>query len=118
LFDDFSETLDPFTASMLDNISESTTNHTNSQSERQQQPTRSNSQVAIDFDSILQELKSVGQAHQSEQEATMIIENITANIKQEPQTNSQNQSTNSNDTGKLFSNKLVYSSSDIRLESR
>lgn len=101
MFDDFSETLDQFTASMLDNISESTTNHSNSQSNQQQQ-TNSNSQITVDFDSILQELKSVGQAHQSEQQTTMIVENITANIKQEPQTNSQNQSINSNETSRFF----------------
>jgi hypothetical protein len=71
---------------MLDNISESTTNHSNSQSnqQQQQQPTNSNSQITRDFDSILQELKSVGQAHQSDQQTTMFVENI----KQEPQTNS------------------------------
>ncbi|CAF4869214.1 unnamed protein product, partial [Rotaria sp. Silwood2] len=32
LFDDFPETLDQFTASMLDNINDSTANHSNSQS--------------------------------------------------------------------------------------
>jgi hypothetical protein len=77
---------------MLDNISESTTNHSNSQSNQQQQqqqpPTNSNSQITLDFYSILQELKSVGQAHQSDQQTTMFVENISANIKQEPQTNS------------------------------
>lgn len=107
LFDDFSETLDQFTASMIDNISESTTNHLNSQSNHHhhhhhQQQTNSNSQNTVDFNSILQELKSVGEAHQSEQQTTMIIENITTNIKQEPQTNSQNQSINSNETSKCF----------------
>jgi hypothetical protein len=89
LFDDFSETFDPFTVSMLDNISESTTttnDHLNTQSQEQQIKT-SNSQVTLDFDSILQELKSVGEAHQPEQQTTMIVENITANIKQEPQLN-------------------------------
>lgn len=73
---------------MLDNITEPTTDHSNTQSIQQQQPqqtTNSNSQISVDFDSILQELKSVGQAHQS---TTMIIENITTNIKQEIQTNS------------------------------
>ncbi|CAF3786501.1 unnamed protein product [Adineta steineri] len=105
LFDDFSETLDQFTVSMLDNISEATTNHSNSQSNQQhqqqqkQQQINSNSQIIPDFDSILQELKSVGQTHQSDhQQTTMIVENITANIKQEPQTISQNQSLNSNET--------------------
>ncbi|CAF1438248.1 unnamed protein product, partial [Adineta steineri] len=93
LFDDFSETFDPFTASMLDNISESTsTNHqTNSQSQHQQLIKNSQNQIILDFDSILQELKSVGEAHQPEQQTTMIVENITANIKQESQLN-----TNSN----------------------
>jgi hypothetical protein len=74
---------------MLDNISESTTttnDHLNTQSQEQQIKT-SNSQVTLDFDSILQELKSVGEAHQPEQQTTMIVENITANIKQEPQLN-------------------------------
>ena len=80
---------------MLDNISESTTNNrlTNSQSSR----SNSTSQVNLDFDSILQELKSVGEAHQPDQQTTMIVENITANIKQEPQLN-----TNSNNTGILI----------------
>lgn len=87
---------------MLDNIGDSSTNHSNSQPNQQQQQqnsqqTNSNSQIPVDFDSILQELKSVGQAHQSEQQTTMIVENITANIKQEPQTNSQNE------TSKFFS---------------
>ncbi len=100
LFDEFSETFDQFTASMIENISESTTNHLNSQSNhhhQQQQPTNTNSQIPVDFDSILQELKSVGEAHQSEQQTTMIVENITTNIKQE----SQNQSINSNETSRL-----------------
>ncbi len=72
---------------MLDNISETTTNHSNSQShhQQQQQPTNSNSQITVDFDSILQELKSVGEAHQPEQQTMMIVENITANMKQESQ---------------------------------
>jgi len=92
---------------MLDNISESPTNHSKSQSnqqqqQQQQQQTNSNSQITVDFNSILQELKSVGQAHQSEQQTTMIVENITTHIKQEPQTNSQNQSINSNETSKLL----------------
>jgi hypothetical protein len=88
---------------MLDNISESPTNHSKSQSkQQQQQETNSNSQITVDFNSILQELKSVGQAHQSEQQTTMIVENITTHIKQEPQTNSQNQSINSNETSKLL----------------
>jgi uncharacterized protein YejL (UPF0352 family) len=85
---------------MIENISESTTNHLNSQSNhhhQQQQPTNTNSQIPVDFDSILQELKSVGEAHQSEQQTTMIVENITTNIKQE----SQNQSINSNETSRL-----------------
>ncbi|CAF4784499.1 unnamed protein product, partial [Rotaria magnacalcarata] len=51
---------------MLDNINESTTTHSNSQSNQQQnQQTIINGQITVDFDSILQELKSVGQAHQS-----------------------------------------------------
>ncbi|CAF0952983.1 unnamed protein product [Rotaria sordida] len=99
LFDDFPETLDQFTASMLDNINESTINHSNSQSNQQEkQQAILNTQIIVDFDSILQELKSVGQAHQSEQETTMIIENITSNIKQESQNDSQNQLINSNET--------------------
>ncbi|CAF1066585.1 unnamed protein product [Rotaria sp. Silwood1] len=99
LFDDFPETLDQFTASMLDNINESTTNHTNTQiNQQEKQQATLNTQIIVDFDSILQELKSVGQAHQSEQETTMIVENITSNIKQEPQNDSQNQSINSNET--------------------
>ena len=93
---------------MLDNINESTTNHSNSQSNQQlNQQTISNSQIALDFDSILQELKSVGQAHQSEQETRMIVENITANIKQESQTDSQSQSINSNETSKSLSFKFM-----------
>ncbi|CAF2433764.1 unnamed protein product [Rotaria sp. Silwood2] len=99
LFDDFPETLDQFTASMLDNINDSTANHSNSQSNQQEkQQTILNTQIIVDFDSILQELKSVGQAHQSEQATAMIVENITSNIKQEPQSDSQNQSINSNET--------------------
>jgi len=78
---------------MLDNISESTTNTQQTNSQIQQQS--SNNQVTLDFDSILQELKSVGEAHQPEQQTTMIVENITANMKQESQIN-----TNSNNTGK------------------
>jgi hypothetical protein len=83
---------------MLDNISESTTNtqQTNTQSQQQS----SNNQVTLDFNSILQELKSVGEAHQPEQQTTMIVENITANIKQESQIN-----TNLNNTGKR---KIIY----------
>ena len=67
---------------MLDNISDSTASNRqiNSQS-RQEQLT--NNQITLDFDSILQELKSVGEAHQPEQQTTMIVENITANIKQD-----------------------------------
>jgi uncharacterized protein YejL (UPF0352 family) len=93
---------------MLDNISESTTNHSNSQSHQHQQqiPTNSNSQITVDFDSILQELKSVGQAHQSEQQTTMIVENITANIKTEPLTNTPNQSINPNETSKSLFHSL------------
>ncbi|CAF4596515.1 unnamed protein product, partial [Rotaria socialis] len=99
LFDDFPETLDLLTASMLDNINESTTNHSSSQSNQQKnQQTIINGQITVDFDSILQELKSVGQAHQSERETRMIVENITANIKQESQTDSQSQSINPNET--------------------
>jgi hypothetical protein len=90
---------------MLDNISESTTNHSNSQShhhhQQQQQPTNSNSQITVDFDSILQELKSVGQAHQSEQQTTMIVENITANMKTEPLINT------SNETSKSYSSVML-----------
>ncbi|CAF2610987.1 unnamed protein product [Rotaria sp. Silwood2] len=96
LFDDFSETFDPFTASMIDNISESTTNNhqRNIQTEQDQSKINSNSQLTLDFNSILQELKSVGEAHQPEQQTTMIVENITANIKQQLQINA-----NSNNTG-------------------
>jgi hypothetical protein len=91
---------------MLDNISESTNNHSNSQSHihhhhhhhhhhQQQQSTNSNSQVTVDFDSILQELKSVGQAHQSEQQTTMIVENITANMKTDTLINTSNETSKS-----------------------
>jgi len=83
---------------MLDNISESTTNTQQINIQSQQQS--SNNQSALDFNSILQELKSVGEAHQPEQQTTMIVENITANIKQESQLN-----TNLNNTGKR---KLIY----------
>jgi hypothetical protein len=87
---------------MLDNISESTTNnHSNSQSnhhQTQQQQTNANAQIPVDFNSILQELKSVGQAHQSEQQTTMIVENITAHIKQESQSHS-------NETSRAFLSK-------------
>jgi len=80
---------------MLDNISESTraNQQTNSQLTR-----NSTNQITLNFDSILQELKSVGEAHQPEQQTTMIVENITANIKQESQIN-----THSNTTGKQMS---------------
>jgi len=83
---------------MLDNISESTTNTQQINIQSQQQS--SNNQVTLDFNSILQELKSVGEAHQPEQQTTMIVENITANIKQESQIN-----TNLNNTGKR---KIIY----------
>lgn len=83
LFDDFPENLDQFTVSMLDNMSEPTAN----------QQAISNSLITLDFDSILQELKSVGQAHQTEQR-TMVVENITNNIK-------QNQPMISNETSKF-----------------
>ena len=103
LFDDFTETLDPFTASMIDNINLSTeNNHQRNAEFEQEQSSRksSNSQIAVDFNSILQELKSVGEAHQSEEQTTMIVENITANIKQESLL-----STNSNDTGNTHKQK-------------
>ena len=93
---------------MLDNISESTNNHSNSQPHhhhhhlQKQQSTNTNSQVTVDFDSILQELKSVGQAHQSEQQTTMIVENITANIKTEPLTNT------SNETSMSYYTRILY----------
>ncbi|CAF5119758.1 unnamed protein product, partial [Rotaria socialis] len=54
---------------MIDNISESTTNnhHQRSPQLQQEQPKNSsNSQITLDFNSILQELKSVGEAHQPE----------------------------------------------------
>ncbi|CAF3049730.1 unnamed protein product [Rotaria socialis] len=108
LFDDFSEPFDSFTASMIDNISESTTNnhHQRSPQLQQEQPKNSsNSQITLDFNSILQELKSVGEAHQPEQQTTMIVENITANIKQQSQAD-----TNSNNT--VSSVKYEPSSSD------
>lgn len=87
---------------MLDNISSSTTNKSQTNSQSQQELTRKNStnQITLDFDSILQELKSVGEAHQPDQQTTMIVENITANIKQESQIN-----TNSNNTGKRNEHK-------------
>ena len=78
---------------MLDNISETKRNSQQKHSQTQQQS--SNNQVTLDFDSILQELKSVGEAHQPEKQTTMIVENITANIKQDSQIN-----TNANNTGK------------------
>ena len=78
---------------MLDNISR-TTNTAQSNSQSQPQSSTS-SQATLDFNSILQELKSVGEAHQPEQQTTMIVENITANMKQESQIH-----TNSNNTGK------------------
>ncbi|CAF1484577.1 unnamed protein product [Rotaria sp. Silwood1] len=109
LFDDFSETFDPFTASMIDNISESTTNNhhqRNTQIEQEQSKINSNSQITLDFNSILQELKSVGEAHQPEQQTTMIVENITANIKQQSQID-----TNSNNT--VSSVKYEPSSDDL-----
>lgn len=71
---------------MLDNISESTT-HTQQLNSQSQQQQSSNNQVTLDFNSILQELKSVGEAHQPDQQTSMIVENITANIKQETQIN-------------------------------
>jgi hypothetical protein len=85
---------------MLDHISESTTNNQQSNSQSQQQSSSGNSQNTPDFNSILQELKSVGEAHQPEQQTTMIVENITANIKQESQI-----STNSTNTGILRLNR-------------
>ena len=79
---------------MLDNIS---TNNVNSQSDRKQkQSTILNCQTTIDFDSILQELKSVGQAHQ---QTDTIVENITTNIKQKQQID---QIINSTETSKIF----------------
>lgn len=57
-------------------------NHQQIKRELPQDSSTSISQGAPDFDSILQELKSVGEAHQPDP-PTMIIENITANIKQE-----------------------------------
>lgn len=87
---------------MLDHIGDSSVNHSPAQQRQQQQsqsqPITSNSQITADFDSILQELRSVGQAHQSEQLTSMIVENITANIKSESQTLSQN----SNETSKFI----------------
>lgn len=96
LFDDFSETFDPFTASMIDNMTESTT--TNHQTIIKSEPENSNSQITPDFNSILQELKSVSEVHRSEQQTTMIIENITTtNHQQQPSID-----TNANNTGKLI----------------
>ncbi|CAF1578924.1 unnamed protein product [Adineta ricciae] len=120
LFDEFSETFDPFTESMLDNISASTAVHSSSQPnpqqhlhrQQQQQPIDSNSQISLDFDSILQELKSVGQAHQVDSQTTMIVENITTHIKQEfPSDSSQNQSLHSTET--LSPVKCQSSSDDL-----
>ncbi|CAF0735408.1 unnamed protein product [Adineta ricciae] len=121
LFDEFSETFDPFTESMLDNISASAAVHSSSQpnsqqhlhrQQQQQQPIDSNSQISLDFDSILQELKSVGQAHQVDSQTTMIVENITTHIKQEFQSDSsQNQTLHSTET--LSPVKYQSSSDDL-----
>ena len=61
---------------MLENIN-GNTSQVNIQSQQQQSST---SQISLDFDSILQELKSVGEAHQP---TTMIVGNLTANIKED-----------------------------------
>ncbi|UJR22191.1 hypothetical protein I4U23_025255 [Adineta vaga] len=100
LFDEFSETFDPFTSSMLENINHSSINTTIAQTNTQSQQIliqNSNNQINLDFDSILQELKSVGEAHQPEQQTTMIVENITANIQQDVQMNSTSSHTGSSD---------------------
>lgn len=99
---------------MLDHIGEPVTNQSPSQQQQpqqqsQSQSTTSNSQTSADFDSILQDLRSVGQAHQSVQPTTMIVENITANIKSEPQTISQN----SNGTSKFIDFSFCSNKSDI-----
>jgi len=73
-FEEFTEPFDPFSSSMLD--------HHPIKTELIQET--SNNQITPDFNSILQELKSVGEAHQPDQEQnTMIVENLTTNIKQE-----------------------------------
>lgn len=41
----------------------------------------STSQIPLDFDSILQELKSVGEVHQSA--TTMIVKNLAGNMKED-----------------------------------
>lgn len=64
-FEEFSESFDPFTGSML----ETSTNTSTSQTCQTQSQTIT-TQVSLDFDSILQELKSVGEAHQPEQQST------------------------------------------------
>ena len=66
---------------MLDHLNANTTitntSQVNVQSQSHQQQHSSTSQIALDFDSILQELKSVGEAHQPSQgQTTMIVENI------------------------------------------
>jgi hypothetical protein len=101
---------------MLDNISESTTTNTqqiNSQSQQSSSSSSGNSQNIPDFNSILQELKSVGEAHQPEQQTTMIVENITANIKQDSQLN-----TNSHNTGICVERKRERKNEIWRSEGR
>ena len=100
---------------MLDNISESTATNTQQINSQSQQSSSSsgNSQNIPDFNSILQELKSVGEAHQPEQQTTMIVENITANIKQDSQIN-----TNSNNTGTCVERKREKKNEIWRSEGR
>jgi hypothetical protein len=103
---------------MLDNISKTTTTATanTSQSNSQSQQQSSASQVTLDFDSILQELKSVGEAHQPEQQTTMIVENITANMKQESQlhTNSNNTGNRKKSEGRKLSNQSSFSNKEYK----
>jgi mannose/fructose/N-acetylgalactosamine-specific phosphotransferase system component IIB len=103
---------------MLDNISKTTTTATanTSQNNSQSQQQSSASQVTLDFDSILQELKSVGEAHQPEQQTTMIVENITANMKQESQLhiNSNNTGNRKKSEGRKSSNQSSFSNKEYK----
>ncbi|CAF1344071.1 unnamed protein product [Adineta ricciae] len=110
LFDEFSDTFDPFTNSILENVNSSAISTTLQQTSAQSQQIlipNSNNQMILDFDSILQELRSVGEAHQPEQQTAMIVENITANMQQDVQMNS-----NSNHTVGSSDDLFAFLSSD------
>lgn len=69
---------------MLENVNANTP-QVHIQSQQQQQS--SISQISLDFDSILQELKSVSEAHQPiQQPTTMLVGNLTANMKEDRHT--------------------------------